>query len=210
MYSLNTFASQVQEPHLFMGAVPAVPATSRHMLLEDLSWNLLKYLHPQALMTFNDRYQTTHGEWCADFVLTTPQARVGIMIVSDQDNTPSPFMMAELIWGGKLDSIYVLRERDIYFHLHDVLFLIGKQHVNLFNERGRINLDKLVTQETRFAQVPYLAERIRIVFPLDQEDETGERQYWPANASAEHELQMLRYHKAATKRYLQPVYAFAA
>ena len=95
---------------------------------------------------------------------------------------------ASVVASGAVDALYRLRGSDLLDHMDDTLYLVDQWEtsapdtVDLFSERGRINLHTLATREAKNIRLRPEQAAALVTYEIDPEQEEyfSERHLWHA------------------------------
>jgi hypothetical protein len=137
---------------------------------DELAWHLVKFLHPEAALDYQVRFETPAGPFYTDFVVEVPLGdstrRVGFEITDALDPEHTVLRDALLVGGGHLDALLRLSPDDLLYRMHDVLLFALRLRPELFGTRGRVNLETLASTEALIADVrPGVAAEMAYVLP---------------------------------------------
>jgi hypothetical protein len=124
---------------------------------DELAWHLVKFLHPEAGLSYQVRHETPAGPFYTDFVvearLGEKAVRVGIEVTDALDPENTALRDALLVGGGHLDALVRLDPDDLIYRMHDVLLFVLRLRPELFSKRGRVNLETLASTEALITDV---------------------------------------------------------
>jgi hypothetical protein len=117
--------------------------------LEDwFAYNLDKYLSDETKFATQVEVKTFCGEYRLDFV-ATPFAGRSVAIECDgkefHDESRDEWRDAMILGATDFAAIYRFQGAALHYHIHDCLYLLSRWEPGIFNERGRINLERLAT-----------------------------------------------------------------
>ena len=109
-----------------------------------------KYAADNINMIPQAEVSTLCGNFILDFLLCTSKGqRVGIECDGKEfhDAARDEWRDALILGENHVDVIYRVRGSDITYHIEDILYLLSRLEPDLFSQRGKINLERLATQE---------------------------------------------------------------
>ncbi len=118
---------------------------------DELAWHLVKFLHPDAGVSYQVRTLTAADAFYVDFVVTVPLAerevRVAIEVTDELDPENVHLRDAFLVGSGHFDAVVRLDPDDLAYRMHDVLLFVLRLRPELFGQRGTRNLETLASTE---------------------------------------------------------------
>jgi hypothetical protein len=162
---------QHREPSLFYAPPYERPVE------DELAWHLVKYLDPEVGLLYQHRVATPAGPVWVDFVVETVLEgglvrRVGFDLTEPSDDLGLAEMRDALLVGtGALDAHYRLPAEAARTRLLDALAVLAQCEPNLFSERGRVNLERLASDEARVVSLAPQAATIEVPAPAVDVDD---------------------------------------
>ena len=147
---------------------------------DEFAWHLVKYLDERSGLVYQHRAETPAGPVWVDFVVETlvPVAegrppllrRVGFELTAEGDDADAVALRDALLVGtGALDALYRFDSRSLLYRLHDALAVVMAWEPALFSDRGRVNLDRLASEEA--LAVRPRPQDARAIVPAPRADE---------------------------------------
>ncbi|HYE56958.1 MAG TPA: hypothetical protein VD948_00560 [Rhodothermales bacterium] len=163
--------AQHREPSLFYAPPYERPVE------DELAWHLVKYLDPEIGLLYQHRALTPAGPVWVDFVVEAVLPgglvrRIGIDLTEASDDLALAEMRDALLVGtGALDAHYRLPAEAARVRLLDALAVLATCEPELFSERGRLNLERLATDEARTIEPAPEASAVEVPAPAVDEDD---------------------------------------
>jgi very-short-patch-repair endonuclease len=122
--------------------------------IEDIFlWEFKKVAAENVQLRRQQYCKTPLGWKRLDFVLSRVEGSTTIAVECDGRDFHSGAKDSErdaaIVSTGIVEKVYPLRGRDINFHIHDTLHLLGQREPWLISDRGQIHLDRLSEPEAR-------------------------------------------------------------
>jgi hypothetical protein len=140
--------------------------------LEDLfAYNLDKYLAEKAKLSTQVEVKTFCGDYRSDFV-ATPHGGRPVAIECDgkefHDESRDEWRDAMILGATGLAAIYRFPGGALHYHMEDCLYLLSRWEPGLFNERGRVNLERLATPPAlKAGRRPNFAGELLVYLPRE-------------------------------------------
>lgn len=167
---------------------------------DEFAWHIVKYLREDAVLLSEVDLEVDmaggHALFKVDFVVEVSgpggKRRVAFECGGERnlrDHQRRLRRDAALIASGAVDAVYRLRGSDLLDHMEDCLYLVaqwekaaGVERLDLFSERGRINLDTLATREAKNLRLRPEQAAAMVTYEIDPEQEEyfSERHLWHA------------------------------
>jgi very-short-patch-repair endonuclease len=132
-------------------SIPFEPCDSP--IEDNFLWDFRKVAAEDVQLRRQQDCKTPLGWFRLDFVLSSVEGGTVIAIECDGRNFHSEAKDSErdaaIVSTGFVEKVYRLRGRDINFHIHDTLHLLGQREPWLISDRGQIHLDRLSEPEAR-------------------------------------------------------------
>lgn len=128
------------------------PTAFESPLEEYFAENLTKYLDPAVQFAEQVEIPTLGGLFRLDFLATMESWRVAFECDGrdfHRDAIRDECRDSLILGTQAVDVIYRLRGSDLFHHLEDCLFIASQCDPALFSERGRVNLERLASDEAR-------------------------------------------------------------
>ena len=167
---------------------------------DEFAWHIVKYLREDAVLQSEVELVTPGALFTVDFVVEVsgvgdgPGGRSRRVAFecgggrSLRDHQRRLRRDASLVASGVVDALYRLRGSDLLDHMDDCLYLIDQWEtsapdtVDLFSDRGRINLHTLATREAKNLRLRPEQAAALVTYEIDPEQEEyfSERHLWHA------------------------------
>jgi hypothetical protein len=182
---------------------PAYEPPYAGAIQDTFAWHAMKYLREDAVLlsevTLEADTAAGRAVFAVDFVAEVREGSGRLRRVAFEcggtrtlrDHQRRLRRDATLIASGTVDALYRLRGSDLLDHMDDTLFLIaeweraggaGREHPDVFSQRGRTNLSTLATREARNLRLRPEQAAAMVTYEIDPEQEEyfSERHLWHA------------------------------
>lgn len=162
----TTFDQHLQANMVFRHAQQFYGHAYESPIEERLAWHLSKFLAPSVILRPQVGVQSQIGSFRADMILHAGE--VNTVLECDgkafhQDSHRDLVRDAAMLDTNLVDQVIRFRGEDLYAAIYDVMYLVVVIHPQAFNDRGRVMLRRMASEEIRDLHRPELFQKNNLV-----------------------------------------------